>query len=346
MKISLKFLSLFVFLALLVLPASAAHAQGIKTDGGQVIFGSNFTLKSGDEFNGDLVVFGGNVTVQEGADLNGNLVVFGGTVSTNGNVDGDVVVIGGQAKLDDKAMVSGDVVSIGGQVQQADGATVKGEVVNNVSPEIQLPQGSMSPSVNPPGISIPPAVFNTHFNPFWEAGRVLGSALVVAFLGALAALFFQEQLSRVSQAAVKQPVMTASIGLLTFVVLIIAAITIILLPVVLLSLIPLAFAWLFGIISIGQEIGERFARAIRQNWTPVIATGIGTFVLVFIVASIQSLNSLAPFLLCITLIIPILVGFLAVGSVVMTRFGTRPIQGPGMAVYSPPTNSGPMPPAS
>ena len=58
-------------------------------------------------------------------------------------------------------------------------------------------------------------MINTHFNPFWEFGRVLGSALVVAFLGALAALFFQEQLDRVSQAVVRQPVMTASIGLLT-----------------------------------------------------------------------------------------------------------------------------------
>ena len=129
-------------------------------------------------------------------------------------------------------------------------------------------------------------------------------------------------------------------------VLIIAAITIILLPVVLLSLIPLAFAWLFGVISIGQEIGDRFARAIRQNWTPVIATGVGTFVLVFIVASIQSLNSLAPFLACVTWVIPILVGFLAIGAVVITRFGIRPIQGPGMTVYTPPTDRGQVPPAS
>jgi cytoskeletal protein CcmA (bactofilin family) len=345
MKKTFRYLTLFFLLALLLVPTSAAHAQGVSTDEGRVIFGSNFTLESGDEFNGDLVVFGGNVTVEPGADLNGNLVVFGGTVSANGNVEGDVVVIGGQVKLEDEAVVSGDVVTIGGQVEQAAGATVKGEVVHNISPEIQLPDGSMSPSIDTPSVRIPPIV-NVHYNPFWEAGRVLGSALVVAFLGALAALFFQDQLGRVSQAVVRQPVMTTSIGLLTFVVLIIAAITIILIPVVILSLIPLAFAWLFGIISIGQEIGERFSRAIRQNWTPVIATGIGTFVLVFIVASIQSLNSLAPFLACITWVIPVLVGLLAVGAVVVTRFGVRPIQGPGLTVYTPPTDSGQVPPAS
>jgi hypothetical protein len=339
-----RFLTLFLLLTLLLVPTTAAYAQGITTDGGRVIFGSNFTLESGDEFNGDLVVFGGNVTVEPDANLNGNLVVFGGTVSSEGKVKGDVVVIGGQVKLEEQAVVTGDVVTIGGQLQQAEGATVMGEVVNNVSPEIELPNGRMPPSGETPSVHIP-SVINTSFNPFWEFGRVLGSALVVAFLGALAALFFQEQLDRVSQAVVRQPVMTTSIGLLTFVVLLIAAITIILLPVVLLSLIPLAFAWLFGVISIGQEIGDRFARAIRQNWTPVIATGVGTFVLVFIVASIQSLNHLAPFLLCLTLIVPILVGLLAVGAVVVTRFGTRPVQGPGLSVY-PPTNSGPVPPAS
>ena len=345
MKLTLKFFTLLFLLALLLVPTTSAHAQGVDTDGGRVIFGSNFTLKSGDEFNGDLVVFGGNVTIEQGADLNGNLVVFGGTVSADGNVDGDVVVIGGQVKLEEQAVVSGDVVTIGGQVQQAEGATVKGEVVHNVSPAIELPNGTMSPSIETPSVRIPP-VINVHYNPFLEAGRVLGSALVVAFLGALAALFFQDQLGRVSQAVVKQPVMTTSIGLLTFVVLFIATVTIILIPVVLLSLIPLAFAWLFGIISIGQEIGDRFARAIRQDWTPVIATGVGTFVLVFIVASIQSLNSLAPFLLCITLIVPILVGLLAVGAVVITRFGTRPVQGPGLTIYTPPTDSGTVPPAS
>jgi hypothetical protein len=339
-----KYLTLFLLFALLLIPTTAVHAQGVSTDGGRVIFGSNFTVKSGDEFNGDLVVFGGNVTVEQDATLNGNLVVFGGTVSSQGKVKGDVVAIGGQVKLDEQAVVTGDVVTIGGQVQKAEGATVMGDVVNNASPGIQLPNGTMSPDVNTPSVHLP-AVINTHFNPFWEFWRVLGSALVVAFLGVLAAMFFQPQLDRVSQAVVRQPVITTSIGLLTFVILLIAAITIILIPVVLLSLIPLAFAWLFGIISIGQEIGDRFAHATRQNWTPVIATGVGTFALVFIVASIQSLNSLAPFLLCGTLIVPILVGFLAIGAVVITRFGTRAVQSPALTVY-PPADSGPVPPAS
>jgi hypothetical protein len=277
--------------------------------------------------------------------LNGNLVVFGGTISADGNVNGDVAIIGGQVELEENAVVSGDVVTIGGQIQRAEGATVEGEVIHNVAPEVQLPSGRIPPQVDVPSIPVPE--INVGFNPFWEFSRVFGSALLVSILGILATLFFQDRLDRVSEAIVSQPLMTTSIGLLTVVVMIIAALTLILLPVVGLGLIPLAFAWLFGVISMGQEIGDRFARALRQDWTPVVSTGLGTFALVFVVASIQSLHSLAPFLACVTWILPLLVGLLAIGAVVVTRFGARPVQSPAaLTVYTPPSDSEQIPPAS
>jgi hypothetical protein len=161
----------------------------------------------------------------------------------------------------------------------------------------------------------------------------------MAVLGMLATLFFRDRLDRVSQAVVTQPLTASSIGLLTIVVMFLVGITIILLPFVLLGLIPLAFAWLFGIISIGQEVGDRFAKALRQNWEPVVTTGLGTFALVFIIASIQSMNELLPFMACVTWILPALVGLLAIGAVVVTRFGARPVQSTALTVYTPPTDS-------
>jgi hypothetical protein len=140
--------------------------------------------------------------------------------------------------------------------------------------------------------------------------------------------------------------MTSSIGLLTIVALVFVALTIILLPVALIGLIPLGFAWLFGVVALGQEIGDRFARAVQKDWTPTITAGIGTFVLVFLLASIQSLNELLPFMVCVTWILPVLVGLLAVGSVVITRFGAQAVQRPAMNVPVPPSNSGQAPPAA
>jgi hypothetical protein len=351
MKKTFKFLILFVLFAALFLPSGTAYAQGPDPDGdGQVIFGTNFTLESGETFEGDLVVFGGNVLIEEDASLNGNLVVLGGLVESNGKTEGDVVVVGGQVSLEESALVTGDVVTIGGQLNQAEGAEIQGEIVNNVAPNIVFPNGRIPPTIpDLPGVpEIPQPEIRINYNPFGEFMRVFGSALFVSFLGVLAALFFQNHLSRVSQAVVAQPLMTTSIGLLTIVVLIVAALTLILLPLVALSLIPLAFAWLFGVISVGQEIGERLAKALRQDWQPVLATGLGTFVLVFVIASIQSLNHLLPFVACVTWIFPVLVGLLAIGAVVITRFGTRPVQVPALTVYTPPPppGSGELPPAA
>jgi len=350
MKKIFRVLTLFVFLVLLLLPTGAAQAQGPNPggSGGRVIFGSDFTLESGQTFTGDLVVFGGNVTVEEEAELQGNLIVFGGTATSNGSIKGDVVIIGGQVELDEKAAVSGDVVTIGGQLQRAKGAEIGGEVLNNLPPNIDVP--SVPPVPDVPGVpSVPdvpgvPSVVNVMFNPFLEFGRVMGSSLLMAFLGMLATLFLQQRLDRVSQAVVAQPLMTSSIGLLTIVVMALVALTIILLPFVLLGLFPLALAWFFGVIAIGQEIGSRFAKAIRQDWAPVITTGLGTFILVFLVSSVQSMNNLLPFMGCVTWIIPALVGLLAIGAVVITRFGARPVQSPVMTVYTPPAD--PSAPAS
>jgi hypothetical protein len=340
MKMKFRLLTLMMVLALALAPASAAYAQGPGPDSGRVVFGENLTIESGETFSGDLVVFGGNVTVEEDARLDGNLVVFGGTVKSDGEVDGDLVIIGGQVSLDEHAVVTGDVVTVGGQLNREEGSIIEGEVVNNVRPEITIPEPGM-PVVPEANV---PEIVKVGFNPFWEFGRVVGVSLLMAFLAMLVNLFFQDRLGRVSQAAISQPLMTSSIGLLTVVALILVAVTIILLPVALLGLIPLALAWLFGVIAIGQEIGDRFAKAVQKDWTPVLTASLGTFVLVFLLASVDSLNNLVPFMVCVTWILPVLVGLLAIGSVVITRFGTRPVQSAGLSAYVPPPDPGQAPP--
>jgi hypothetical protein len=188
-------------------------------------------------------------------------------------------------------------------------------------------------------------VVNVSFNPFLEFARVFGVSLLMAVLGILAVLFFQKRLDLVSQAVVTQPLMTGSIGLLTLVALLVVAITIILLPFALLGLIPLGLAWLFGVIALGQEIGDRFARALRQEWAPVLTTGLGTFILVFLVSSVQAVNDFLPFMVCVTWIIPVFIGLLAIGAVVITRFGARPVQSPALSVYTPLASPAPPSPS-
>ena len=328
MKKTFKFLTLFILFALLFVPTRSAQAQGPNPDGGgQVIFGSNYTVKSGDTFEGDLVVFGGNVTIEEDASLNGDLVVIGGTVKSNGKTSGRIVVVGGQVSLEKSALVAKDVVMIGSQLEKAEGAEVKGNIVNNVAPTISVPTARIpptepvAPAVPIPDVPIP----NIHidFNPFKIFVWVIG---VPAF-AMLLALFWQPQIERTGQAIVSQPLIVGAIGLLSVVVAAVLFLTF--LPPVLLVL-----AWFFGVVAMGAEVGERFTKAINQAWSPVLTIGFGTFLLVVA-------GGVIGWIPCVGWLIVFLFGLVGVGAAVITLFGTRPVQVPGLTVYTPPTNSGP-----
>lgn len=334
MKISLKFITLIALFALLLVPTGAAYAQGPDPGGGRVIFGSNFTLESGDTFDGDLVVFGGNVTIEEDATLNGNLIVFGGTIMSNGEMEGDVVVVGGQVKLEESAVVAGDVVTIGGQLERAEGATVKGQVVNNVPPNIEFPDGRVPPVI--PDVPVVPDIpnpnINIQYNPFADVFWIFFWAVIVSAFAMLIALFWQPQIERAGGLIISQPLMAGAIGLLAVFLGLILFLTII--PPLI-----VAFAWLFGVVALGSEVGARFTKAINQVWSPVLTIGFGTFLLLLVGGAI----GLIP---CLGGLIQFLLGLLGIGGAVLTWFGSRIVQLPGTAVYTPPTDTNQIPPTS
>jgi cytoskeletal protein CcmA (bactofilin family) len=335
MKITLKFITILALLVLLLIPAGSAYAQGPNPGGGgRVIFGSNFTLEKGDTFEGDLVVFGGNVPIEEEAVLNGDLVVIGGTVASNGQMEGDVVVVGGQIRLEKSAVVARDVITIGGQLERAEGATIKGDVVNNVAPDFQIPNGRIPPQL--PGVPVVPDVpnpnLNIQFNPFAEAFWIFFWAVIVSAFAMLISLFWQPQIERAGSLIVSQPVMTGAVGLLALFLGVILFITV--LPPLI-----VAFAWLFGLVAMGSEVGARFTKAINQVWSSVLTIGFGTFLLLLVGGAI----GLIP---CLGGLVQLLFGLLGIGAAVLTLLGSRTIQLPGATVYSPPRDSSQIPPVS
>lgn len=335
MKKTFRFFTLLILLTLLFMPTGAAYAQGPNPGGGgQVLFGSNYTVESDEIFEGDLVVFGGNVTIEEDAMLDGNLVVIGGTITSNGETSGDVVVVGGQISLEEAALVGGDVVTVGGQLQQADGAKIQGDVVNNVAPDIVLPPARIPPTA-PEAPNIPNTWtpdFNIRFNPFAEVFWIFFWAVIVAAFSMLLSLFWQPQIEKTGDVIITQPLMTGAIGLLSFVVAMILFLTVI--PLVL-----VAFAWLFGVVAMGSQVGERFSKAVNQVWSPVLTIGFGTFLLMLVGGAI----GLIP---CLGGIVLFLLGMVGIGGSVITWFGVRLPQVPAMTVYTPPTDSGQVPPAA
>ncbi|MBI5842119.1 MAG: polymer-forming cytoskeletal protein [Chloroflexi bacterium] len=334
-----KLIAVFALMAFLLLPTQSAQAQG-PDGGGKVVFGENFTLESGETLEGDLVVFGGNVKIEEDAVVEGSVVVFGGnidlaenasinsdtamiggTMDISGVVDGDIFILGGQVSLTDTAIVHGDIAAMGGEIKRDAKAQVDGDILENVpAPTVDIPDLPTIPNVpNVPDVPPPPDV-RVDVNPLWEPINVVFRALAVAALAMLLALFLQPQLERVSDAVIRQPVLAGSFGMLTAVVapfvIVIMVVTLILIPVALLAAILLPLMWLFGVIALGQEVGERFTKAINQSWAPVLTAGFGAFLLMLVGGFIGMIP-------CVGWLAPFLIGLMGIGGVVMTWFGSR-----------------------
>ncbi|MGA7194635.1 MAG: hypothetical protein WBW94_13485 [Anaerolineales bacterium] len=341
-----KLLYALPILILLLMPIVPAYAFTGNLDG-RVIFGQSFTLKSGETLNGDLVVFGGAATVEENATVKGNVVIIGGSLVMDGQATGDAVVIGGLMTMGDKSSVAGNVTTVGGSLQRAAGAQVGGQIVSNVpAPNVQTPAT--------PNIPAPRPSINIGLNLILRAFGVLGTAIVFAALAMLLVIFLQPQLDRVAQAIVTEPIIAGGIGLLTtfispialLILVVILVLTLILIPVAVLAVFVwatlIALAWLFGVIALGLEVGERFTKAIHQSWAPVLSAGFGTFLLMFVVGAFGMIP-------CIGWIPEFLIGMVGIGAVVMTMFGSRPLHRPAMIASSPePSAAGtpPIPPAS
>ncbi len=337
MNLKKKFLSLVILLGLLILPSSVVQAQE-PTPGDVVLFGQNYTLQSGDTLNGSLVVIGGNIIIEADAKVNGDVVLIGGNMQADGDINGnvaliggnmelssevseDVAVIGGQAQLTDTAVVNGDFATVGGQLDRDPDAQIKGEVVNNVTPDFDNP----TDVPNVPNVPNVPGVPNVNFSfdPWTGFFGVTFKALAMAGIAALLTLFLDVQIKRVGDYLVSQPLIAGSVGLLTMFISILLIFTV--LPVFV-----LLCAWVLGIVALGQEVGDRFTRAINQVWQPILSTAFGTFLLTLVSGYI----GLIP---CVGWSFNFVLTLAAIGAVVMTRFGTRSGAAPALpAVQAPP----------
>jgi carbonic anhydrase/acetyltransferase-like protein (isoleucine patch superfamily) len=361
MKTISKILTSLLLLALMLAPAMSASAQGLHSSlaEGRVILGDNFVLAEGQTLNGDLVVIGGNVTIQKNAAVKGSMAVIGGNVSVaegahidgdaaliggnldlGGALDGDLALIGGDAALSHTALVDGDISTVGGNIKQDEGAQVTGNIVTDIeTPSVLLPDspGDLALSDPRPGAEI-------NLNPFWDffgsVGQAFVTAIIMAGIAVLASLFLQPQMEHVGGSIVSQPLVAGGFGLLTLVLgvfaLLILALTLILSPAAALGLIALALAWMFGLIAMGQELGERFAQAFHLSWNVPLVAGAGTFMLALAV----SLLGLFP---CLGFLLQSLVGLMGLGGVALTVLNSRR---PAVIPATVSTTEGPIPPVS
>lgn len=233
--------------------------------------------------------------------------------------------------LGNTAEVDGNITTLAATLNREAGAQVHGDVIRGLQRPLRFPFSGrvITPDVPDFGVRFPGIL-----NVMWFFFRTF----LWAALAVLLVMFLPLHTERVAVSIVRQPILAGGVGLLTAVVapllLIGIAITIILIPVSLVGALILAIAWFFGRIALGYEIGKRFSETTNQDWPAPVAAGIGTFVMTFV---IDGANSLIP---CVGWIIPALVGIVALGGVLLSRFGTQTYP-----LYPGPAPAAPVPPA-
>lgn len=337
--------NLFLTVILLLIAAFAfspavAHAQGPKP-GDKVIFGGTYTLSSGEILDGDLVVFGGVVTVQTDAEVNGDVAVIGGAATIDGWVHGDIVALGGTITLGPHAEVDGDATAVGGIIDRDPTTRIHGNIVET------NPQGGISGAdrVSPGGIQITPVApgewggaFNVfpvrqgHGGPFdWLLRMFLGGMSAIAWTAILAALgVFMVLLAprpteRVANAMRHNILLAFGVGLLAVFLavplILLLSITICLFPIAVAIPFILLIAWLFGWLSLGWLFGREILKSAKStNATPVWEVIIGVAILTLL----WRLPTIMPFIGGLASFLVLFVaGNIAIGGVLLTRFGFR-----------------------
>lgn len=310
MKALSRFLILTGLLATLALP-SAVRAQGGEPQD-EIVLGDNYTLAAGEAVR-NLTILGGNVVLEAGSNIVDHIFLFGGTLTVNGSVGEDIHIYGGQLYLSDTALVGGDISLTGGDLQQAEGATVNGTVTRSTVAPFGLPIPE-TPIIRVPGYvnGLDPLINQV----FWFLMQTVG----LTALAILVILFAPQLTERAGDAALARPWTAGGVGLLVAVVtpplLIGLTVTIIGIPITLVMLLVVSLLLTFGWIALGLEVGQRLAQAFHQNWPAVMSAGLGTLLLSVVANGI----GLTP---CVGWVVPALVGFVGMGGVLLSRFGTQ-----------------------
>jgi cytoskeletal protein CcmA (bactofilin family) len=338
MKNLTRILLLLLLLTAVLIP-STVSASGLDDD--KVVFGGNFTLKHNETLDGDLVVFSGNVTLEESSTVNGDIVVLGGNAICNGTINGNLVALGGQVQLQDFAHINGDLTVLGSSFSKASTAYISGNIVTqenvpfsfNLPDKVGLFEGGF-PSLR------------SLQHPFVTASWFFFRLLIWTGLAILIALFIQDQAPVINRTAFHEPFLSIAVGLgvvlISPLVLLALAITILLSPVSLLGILALIAAWAVGLVAVSIEAGRKLAEAVHQSWPVPALAGVGMFLITLVFDGFnQVVRLVVP---CVGLIPKFIIGCWVMGAVILTRFGTREYQQSSPAA-KPASPELPIPPA-
>jgi hypothetical protein len=284
----MKKIFLLVLIMLLVLP-NAAFADG----------------------RADVVQIQGDVVIAEGEEIAGDAVAILGSVTVNGRVLGDVVAVMGDVRVNGEVM--GDVTAVGGKVIRGETSKINGKVA-----QVGIGEG-ISEIINnfkrrgfylgPAGMSY----FNLSNRGFLSGWRFINFLGILA-LGILAILLFPGRIKKAAEAvdqnAGKRILIGFAVLVLTPIVLLLVALTIIGIPLIPILLLLLVIGGFYGYLGISIFLGQKLSGQLQFASNIYLNFVIGALLLWLI--------KLVPFIGALSAII---VTVLAIGISADTRFG-------------------------
>ncbi len=252
----------------------------------------------------DRVAFGGSVTVDPGTEVS-DAVAFGGTVTVAGDVRGDAVAFGGDVRIADGGHVRGDAASFGGRVVVEDGGVIDGETIQLGTAGLA---GSILGALNRPAATV--FSWPTRMG-FWFLGA--GARFLCFFLlGLLVLGLAPSRVLAVASAVEREPAKAAGVGLLGALaflpVTLLLVCTIVGIAVVPIFWLATVLAGFFGFVAVALVIARRLPTKRKLTQAGLLAVGSAVVVSVGLVPVIGKLLWLAG-------------GLMAIGGVLMTRFG-------------------------
>ena len=254
--------------------------------------------------------FGGTVVVDTNEIVCDSLMAFGSKVAINGEVRGDVDAFGSTIVVAGK--VDGNIVLYNGTLTLQNGSSVDG-TIELYGSRWEPGAGSFyheKPIIHPSTLAWLFGEMSQFSFPFW-------SILIWAALGLMLTWLLPEHVTLVRATAIQNTKRSFIVGLLSIllapVVLVVLTALILPIPLAVIIALGLVAAWAFGTVALGWLVGEHIVHAIDpRHHTRTVQVVVG-------LAALALLGSL-PY---VGWLINLLVGLIGLGTVFLSRFGTR-----------------------
>lgn len=317
--------------ALCVLAVAASGCVTVQSSEGGFSMGGRINVAEGEVANQDIIMMGGRVQID--GEARRDVVVMGGNLVVNGEAV-DVVNIGGSMRLGPDARIKGDVVNVGGALNRSPGAQIDGEVVNVGITGLD-------------GIGVPwvPGAMAwgdwwgfTPFHMMWRTTQLVYWLL----LGLLVVALTGDRVSASAHAIAREPLRLGLIGLLGFFALLLLCVFFLILSFLLIGIpffLALSLLWvaayIFGMVAVFQVVGQGVLRALGKRDSAQLGLVVAGALALCVLRYFPFFGGLLWWI----------AGFLALGAVFATRFGTnRPWLG-GQPVAPPAPPAPTQPPA-